>query len=470
MTKNLVNRNWFFIGLVLFVSQIASAQVVLPLEEFLAQVRSNHPVLRIAGINIDMAGAERLEAGGAFDPVLYANMDRKTFDGKNYYTKPEMGFVIPTWFGVELYGGASNYSGTFLNAEESTGLVTYGGIKLPLLKDLYFDKRRAALQKAKVGVRQSENERLLVLNEIMMEAEQFYWQWLQAYQDNEIIRQQLIATRERMDFLRASFEGGDRSVMDTIEASTQLLGLEQLLLSTQLSQIEATLNVSTFLWDNDGEPLFIAENTIPDTNLLYAIRLSPLIGTTEGIDQVVDNHPKINAFDLKEESLEIDRRLKFQSFMPKLDLKYNILQQGQFSNVFREQLDLFGDNYKYGLSFSMPLINRTALGAYTGARLKISAIQLERDNNEVLISNKIRYYDAEMQNLLQQIQVMETALDRNRQLAEAESLKLRIGESTVFLTNSREMKLLESSRKVLELTTKLGKSSAKKKNALAAYR
>ena len=156
--------------------------------------------------------------------------------------------------------------------------------------------------------------------------------------------------------------------------------------------------------------------------------------------------------------------------MPKLDLKYNVLQKGQFSNVFREQLDLFGDNYKYGLSFSMPLINRTALGSYTGARLKISAIQLERDNNEVLISNKIRYYDAEMQNLLQQIQVMETALDRNRQLAEAESLKLRIGESTVFLTNSREMKLLESSRKVLELTTKLGKSSAKKKNALAAYR
>ena len=447
------------------------AQAILDLETFLNIVKVQHPIAKISLINIDMAKATRLEAGGAFDPILNAEINRKSFDGKNYYVKPEADLTLPTWFGIEVYGGVSNYRGSYLNAEESTGLVTFTGIKLPLLKDLYFDKRRAALQKAKIGITLSENERILIINDLLLEAEMAYWDWLTTFNDNQILDRQRQMAEQRMTFVSASQIGGDRSEIDTVEAFTQVLALQQLIEAAKFEQVRSSMVLSTFLWDSAGEPVYLNKSAIPDTSLLLSIRLweTGISDSQESINNWLSEHPKILSFEYKTRALEVERKLKFQSFLPKLDLKYNLLQKGNFNQVFNQELDLFGDNYKYGLSFSMPLINRTGLGGYYISKQKLASNILEQQNSQWGLSNKIRSLLNELSALKSQISLIEKSLSLHQRLLDAERIKFELGESTVFLLNAREMKLLETSRKLNELSYKLGTSTAKLKNAGALY-
>lgn len=459
---------WLVCLIANFVVIVAPAQTVLPLQNFLDQVRNFHPLIRNAELGVQTARAQKLEAGGAFDPILDANVDRKTFDGKSYYVKPEAGLTIPTWFGVEVYGGISDYSGTYLNAEETSGIMSYTGLKLPVLKNLYFDKRRAVLQQAKFGISQSENDRQGLINDLLTEAELSYWKWLQATLDFQITREQLETSENRLDFFRASFEGGDRSAMDTLEAVTQVLSLQQELLASDLRISAAVLDLATFLWDESGDAVFLRQDLIPDTTLFLAARLDlPLdADALSQVEELVESHPKIAAYDWKQKMLEVDRKLKFQSFLPKLDLKYNILQKGNFGQVFRQELDLFGDNYKYGISFSVPLVNRAAIGAFRASNFKIEANELSRDNSFNVLKNKALYYQTEMSSLNGQIQMAEANLSRYQTLAAAEFQRFQLGDSSVFLLNSREMKVLEMRRKVLDLSVKLGSSQTKWRNAL----
>jgi len=68
----------------------------LRLESFLDWVRSYHPVARQADITLEMGAMEVRTARGAFDPLLFGNLDQKTFKDTEYYDRREAGITVPT--------------------------------------------------------------------------------------------------------------------------------------------------------------------------------------------------------------------------------------------------------------------------------------------------------------------------------------------------------------------------------------
>ena len=99
---------------------------------------------------VERAANALLSSRGDFDPALTLDASRKTFDGKNYYfyTNPEL--KIPTWIGLNVKAGLENNGGNYLNPEVTKGQSSYLGVEMPLAKGLVMDKRRAALQQAKL--------------------------------------------------------------------------------------------------------------------------------------------------------------------------------------------------------------------------------------------------------------------------------------------------------------------------------
>jgi hypothetical protein len=77
------------------------------------------------------------------------------------------------------------------------------------------------------------------------------------------------------------------------------------------------------------------------------------------------------------------------------------------------------------------------------------------------IQNKIRNYGVEIKNLKDQISNAELMVNNYQSLLRNEDLKLSQGESTLFLINSRENKLLESLLKLQNLKVKYLKSNYK---------
>jgi outer membrane protein TolC len=104
------------------------------------------------------------------------------------------------------------------------------------------------------------------------------------------------------------------------------------------------------------------------------------------------------------------------------------------------------------------LLQRQARGELSKTKNKISEIDFSRKLTELEIQNKVKGVFAESSSLIQQINVSEQNYLNNKQLLDAENIKFSMGESSMFLVNAREIKLIESEQKLIALKTKFFRS------------
>ncbi len=245
--------------ILLFLAKLSMAQDSLQLQTLSASqvmsiVKRYHPVARIADINIDMAKADITIARGQFDPQLYSSNAQKTFDGTDYYNynRPELN--IPTWFGVNISTGLEYLSGSRTDPQETSGKTSYFGVTVPLAKNLLMDKRRAALQTAKIYKDASQVEKNILLNNILQESIAAYWNWTLQYQVLQVLNDAVVVNRKRVAFIKTSFRLGDRPGIDTIEAMAQLQNMELLQSQAALEFTNAGLGLSVYLWTPEQQP------------------------------------------------------------------------------------------------------------------------------------------------------------------------------------------------------------------------
>ena len=84
------------------------------------------------------------------------------------------------------------------------------------------DKRRAALQSAKIYRTASEIEKRNMLNNLLLDAMKSYWNWVQQYQVYKILTVAETVNEKRVKLVKTAFQLGDRPAIDTTEALTQL--------------------------------------------------------------------------------------------------------------------------------------------------------------------------------------------------------------------------------------------------------
>ena len=94
------------------------------------------------------------------------------------------------------------------------------------------------------------------------------------------------------------------------------------------------------------------------------------------------------------------------------------------------------------------------------AKLKIKSQQLENSQQRLEIENKVKSYFNELMAMQKQVLLFDRNVKNQQMLVVAEEYKFSVGESSLFLVNSRENKLLETQQKLAELKTKFFKSMA----------
>ena len=85
---------------------------------------------------------------------------------------------------------------------------------------------------------------------------------------------------------------------------------------------------------------------------------------------------------------------------------------------------------------------------------KIEDLNWDRRYITLEIENKVRASFAEFYALKQQVKTNEAILKANQLLFETENTKFQMGESSLFLINSRELKFIESEQKHVALKAK----------------
>lgn len=431
---------------------------LLGLEQTLDIIRKYHPVAKQANLAVNMAEASLQSSRGAFDPAFYLSTDRKTFNGQDYYFHSNPELKIPTWFGIDVKAGVENNFGQRLAPDVTLNKSSYVGVTIPVLKGLLFDQRRAALKQGRLMVNMSKQERSLMLNDLLFDATDAYWKWVSAYQSYVIFTNALNTNKARYELVRKAFISGDRAAIDTTEALSQLQSIEALQNQSWFDWQKARLYLSNFLWKENNEPYELSEEVVPDPSWnLVQLRDYPLPNLVEVLDTAVQSHPKLLSLDFKMDILDLEKRLKFQSLLPKFDVNYNFLNKGYvFNNLWGQPL--FNNNYKYGVLFSLPLLQREARGEFKMAGLKIKDLDMTTMQTRLEISNKVKSNFNEVLAMQKQTLLFQENVINQQSLLKAEEMRFSIGESSMFLVNARENKLLETSQKLAELKTKFFKS------------
>lgn len=454
--------------LLICFSSLAQAQqvdsLVLGFREYLAYVKQFHPVARQAQIVLGAAEANLLQSRGGFDPKLEVDYDRKEFSGSEYYDRLNATFKIPTWFGVELKGGYEQNEGDFLNPDEfvpDDGLFS-AGVSVNVLNGLWINERMATLKRAKLFEQQSEADRDLFVNQILFDASEAYFKWLQSYKDLLVFEQFLDNARLRFDGIRESALAGDIAYIDTVEAGIAVqnrsLGLEQ----ARVRYRNRALELSNFLWLDDNIPIEVQEGVTPEMNPGEEVDRALEIEGLPVDSFALEVHPKLRSLDYKIQGLEVDRRLKVNQLFPQIQLEYNFLTETpDLINSYVTQ------DYKGGVTFSMPLFLRKERGALKLARFKLRDAEFERDNAWVSIRNKVYALYNELDSFERQNVLIDGIVVDYSRLLQAEERKFSFGESSLFLINSRERALIDARLKSNEVQNKYLMAKAKLFQALA---
>ncbi len=421
-------------------------------QEFLAVVKNYHPLAFRYRLQNEIAAAGIQSARGNFDPLLQAKTGSKTIDALNYYEEKNVALGIPTWYGVELNGSYTNLEGDKLNNSDTRGGLYQFGLTLPLAKNLLYDRRRALLDQAKFGLQMTEAEQRLLTNQLLLDADNAYWEWVKRYDTYELQRQTVSVNQQRLQFIRKTYEYGERAAIDTTEALSQLQSFELQMEDAYLKFVKATQELSLFLWTEDQQPYDIASLVRPVEKITNSNAYEEYATVLLEVgNQTLSQHAALQYYFQKQNILLSERRLKFQSFLPKLDFTYNFFNKENYSVA---HFPLFTDNYQYGLKLEIPLFLRQARADYRIAGLKIRQNRLEADYKQQELKAKINATRNEVLNYKKQIDIVQQNIGNYRRLLSAEESLFRNGESSMFLINSRENKLLEAEQKLLDIRLK----------------
>jgi outer membrane protein TolC len=427
----------------------------LPLHDFIEKVKQHHPLAKVAAITEEKAVANIQIAKGSFDPVLDIETNAKTFNGKNYYKYSSGEIKIPLPIG-DFKTGIEKNVGQFLNSEVTSGKNSYASVEIPLAKGLFIDKRRATLQQAKIALSENRQQRSMMLNDLLLDAYTSYNEWAGSYKLYTVFSEYVTVSAARLKLVKIGFNNGDRAAMDTTEAFIQMQNFMLLQNEAYMAFNTATFQINNFIWDEKQVAQQVADNVIPDTLVLNEITIQkPLLNL---IAESNATNPFLLQYRYKIEGLEVDRRLKFQNLLPEINAKAALLNK-DFNPLKNAGLPLLENNNRWGIGIKVPLFFRQARGEYKMAKLKLQENNLLLRQKAVETDNKIKDYYNKVNILQTQITTANNALINYNTLLRNELLRFKNGESSLFLVNSRENKVLEMKQKIIELQVKLLKAA-----------
>jgi outer membrane protein TolC len=408
--------------------------------EYLAYVKKYHPLVKNANLEISRAQANLMMARGGFDPKIEVDFKTKQFKDKEYYSILNSSFKIPTWYGIEIKAGFDNNEGIYLNPENTVpnqGLTSLG-ISVPLGQGLLINQRMADVRKAKIQIQLSQAERQLLAIAVLYDASLSYFNWKKSYSEVQLYERYAANAEIRYKGIQTLIQQGDKAAIDSIEVGiimkNRLLSLED----AKLKLNKAKLELSNFLWLEDNIPLELSDILIPEIQLEFTIQET--LKTNDLVNQDFDiaNHPKINALNSKIGLLTVEKELKANMLLPKIDVGYSYLSESSYINNSQFQ------DYKIGLDFYFPLFLRKERGSLKLAKFKIQETEFVLNLEKVQLTNKINAQKIEIESLTKQKKLIKALVKDNSTMLTAEERLFFIGESSLFLINSRENNLVSA--------------------------
>ncbi|MFH7000261.1 TolC family protein [Flavobacterium sp. FlaQc-57] len=429
---------FLFLSCTVFGQQTISKE--LTYNEFLGYVKKYHPLVKSANLELSEAQANLMMARGGFDPKIEVDFSKKQFKNKEYYSILNSSFKIPTWYGIELKAGFDNNEGVYLNPENTTpnaGLTSFG-ISVPLGQGLFINQRMADVRKAKIQIKLSESERKLQAVSVLYDASLAYFNWKKNFEEMKLYETYNSNAEIRLTGIKSLITQGDKPAIDSIEAGIIVKNRALSLEDSKLKLAKAKLELSNFMWIDNNIPLEISDDLVPETALESTLQETLKTNDLLQKDFSLETHPKINALQNKIDMLTVDKQLKQNMLLPKINVGYSYLSEPSYIDNYRFE------DYKIGLDFAFPLFLRKERGSLKLAKYKLLESEFTLALEKTQLSNKISAQKIEINSLIKQKKLAKDLVENNLTMLNSEERLFSFGESSLFLINTRENNLVSA--------------------------
>ncbi|WP_396173289.1 TolC family protein [Flavobacterium sp.] len=444
----------FFISFSLFGQNVIQKE--LTFNEYLGYVKKYHPLVKSANLEISQAQANMMMARGGFDPKIEVDFEQKKFKDSEYYSILNSSFKIPTWYGIEIKAGFDNSEGVFLNPENTMpnqGLTSLG-INVPIGQGLFINQRMADLRKAKIQLSLSQAERNLMAIAVLYDASIAYFNWKRNFNEVKMYETYLVNANIRYKGIENLIKEGDKPAIDSVEAGIIVRNRELSLEDSQLKLAKAKLELSNYLWLENNIPMELQDSIIPEENLMFTVKETLRTNELMVANQSIANNPKINALENKIQMLDVERKLKANMLLPKIDLGYSYLSEPSAFDQYKFQ------DYKVGLNFYFPLFLRKERGSLKITKFEMQDAQFNLDLEKVQLTNKIIAQQTEIASLEKQKKLIDDLVKDNQTMLNSEERLFTFGESSLFLINTRENNLVNVQISQLSIENRYFNSNA----------
>ncbi|MGZ9734281.1 TolC family protein [Flavobacterium sp. GNP002] len=429
---------FLFLGFAATAQDITSKE--LSYNEFLGYVKKYHPLVKNANLEINKAQANLMMARGGFDPKIEVDFSKKQFKDKEYYSILNSSFKIPTWYGIEIKAGFDNSEGVYLNPQNTLpnqGLTSLG-VTVPLGQGLFINQRMADVRKAKMQMQLSQSERKLQAIAVLYDASLAYFNWKKNFNEVQLYEEYNKNAQIRFKGIQSLINQGDKPAIDSVEAGIIVKNRKLSLEDSNLKLAKAKLELANFLWLENNIPLELSDELIPETQLEFTIQESLKTNDLLNTDFSIANHPKINALQSKIDMLNVEKKLKANMLLPKIDVGYSYISEPSYIDNYQFE------DYKIGLDFYFPLFLRKERGSLKLAKYKVQESEFTLDLEKVQLTNKINAQKMEMESLLRQKELIKGLVQDNLTMLNSEERLFSFGESSLFLINTRENNLVSA--------------------------
>lgn len=441
--RRLKRRNSVLVILLISIVGFAQSGDTIGYKEkdFLKQLILFSPAAQNSMLFRDMQDAEYREARAAFEPKLGGDFAAKEFDSKEYYNKFQSGVKVKTPLGIRFNGGYENNDGQFLNPEQTVPAqgLAYVGVEVPLGAGLFTDDERALVKQREVERDAAVLVYNLELNDYTLDAGKTYWEWYGSILMLDLSQEAVRRARARFNFVKRKNRIGEAATIDTLESYINLQNRLTKNYDNLVKYYKSSAYVKNYVWDSAA----INKPVVPVVDKDYeALVLDTMYNLT-----LLNRHPMLVLLEADSAVNAINYRLAREYLKPEVDVAFKLQEAG--NELGEGNLDVANNNF-VGFNLYMPLLLRKQRAKMRQLEFKNDMISNKRQELFVKLNNSIDISLTNSSTLRENVDMLGIASRNYKRLLDAEITKFNLGESSLFMVNSRELKWLEAREKYIK--------------------
>jgi outer membrane protein TolC len=438
-----------FVVAVCMATSVAAQQIVT-LESYLQLVERQHPSLRSATFEPELAEAEIRSALGRFDPLVSMSYEYKDKSGADKLNLFEGSLELPLdmMFGPKLKASYTRGLGTNVNPEQLTTLPGEGsvGISLPVLQGIFTDARRNTLRKAMLRPDVARAQYQLERNTLLRSAALRYWDWSEALSALDVADSLLRLAQTRATFIKRRVLAGESAGIDTVEIQQEVQRrIGERLRALRIVE-QFAIDVSVFVWNPDGsQPNMALLRPFPlPLDEGAAVRLEDQVAQARAL------RPELQRIGVLQVTSRLDSALASEFLRPYVELEAGLMS---YDVSAISKLD-----YKVGVRVHQPLLFRQASAQVQTAGIGVQRADLSRSLLERMVDADVANAIVSVDRTRERLQAAEQEQDLARRMVDAEQQRFLSGDSSLLAVNLRERFYAEALLRVISARADLARA------------